>query len=600
MELEKLATAAVTTSIAKTDRLSSFINSGDKEPCWDGNIYIHEGKTRTKKNIKKVATQIKGKAVSKTSSKATIKYPISYDDLNAYMMNGGTMFFVVYLNKEDGSVIQIYYAELLPFKIKELFKTKKQNYQVVFRKFPADNKQKTELFLNFYANAQRQTSFAGQELPSLEDLTKQGVLESLSFHYTSIGKNHSHFSLPQKMDGKSLTLYANVKGGAAPIPIQYFENIRQISMSSGADDPVCVNGKEYYTGYSILTTAETIELHIGSCVRLIFPNVDIATDTISVSVKLKIQGTLKERIQGVKFILAIKKYGSLTITGTEFPITFPDKDHSDINIKLCLDTLEGYERAQILLDTMHVKKDLDFDNCTQDDIDNLNLLIATVGDKKLTKKAPVTEAQVQFVKIANLKLAVVYLKSKDGGYAIWDYFSNHFSVEWRDGNKPPVKISQFSTMVADDFLNLDNIDLQFILSDYQQMDMYAGLHEMANATMLEILKAYDRCHSQEMLEMAKKMCSWLAEYTEFTTKEVATINMLQIVLRERSLTFDEKAKLYAIISDTDDLFYKAGSFLLLDEQQEAQKILETLEPEVLDRFTAFPIYQRFYKENKND
>ena len=116
MELEKLATAAVTTSIAKTDRLSSFINSGDKEPCWDGNIYIHEGKTRTKKNIKKVATQIKGKAVSKTSPKATIKYPISYDDLNAYMMNGGTMFFVVYLNKEDGSVIQIYYAELLPFK----------------------------------------------------------------------------------------------------------------------------------------------------------------------------------------------------------------------------------------------------------------------------------------------------------------------------------------------------------------------------------------------------------------------------------------------------------------------------------------------------
>ena len=63
MGIEKLATSAVESSIEKTDRLSSFINSGDKEPCWDGNIYIHEGKNHTKKNIKKVATQVKGKKV---------------------------------------------------------------------------------------------------------------------------------------------------------------------------------------------------------------------------------------------------------------------------------------------------------------------------------------------------------------------------------------------------------------------------------------------------------------------------------------------------------------------------------------------------------
>ena len=53
MDLEKLATSAVIIALSKTERLSSFINSGDKEPCWDGNIYIHEDKTHTKKNIKK-------------------------------------------------------------------------------------------------------------------------------------------------------------------------------------------------------------------------------------------------------------------------------------------------------------------------------------------------------------------------------------------------------------------------------------------------------------------------------------------------------------------------------------------------------------------
>ena len=52
MELEKIAISAVETSIGKTDLLTSFINRGDKEPCWDGNIYIHESRDHTKRNIK--------------------------------------------------------------------------------------------------------------------------------------------------------------------------------------------------------------------------------------------------------------------------------------------------------------------------------------------------------------------------------------------------------------------------------------------------------------------------------------------------------------------------------------------------------------------
>lgn len=102
MELEKIATNAVETSIVKTDRLTSFISRGDKEPCWDGNIYIHESKLHTKKNLKKVATQVKGKAVTKKQVADTISYRISRDDLVAYMMNGGTMFFVVYIDRSTG------------------------------------------------------------------------------------------------------------------------------------------------------------------------------------------------------------------------------------------------------------------------------------------------------------------------------------------------------------------------------------------------------------------------------------------------------------------------------------------------------------------
>ena len=48
MDLEKIATASVKTSISITDELSSFINEGDKEPSWDGNIYIYANKDKRK------------------------------------------------------------------------------------------------------------------------------------------------------------------------------------------------------------------------------------------------------------------------------------------------------------------------------------------------------------------------------------------------------------------------------------------------------------------------------------------------------------------------------------------------------------------------
>ena len=52
MNIEKLATSAVIESISLTDVLDPFVNDGDKEPSWDGNVYIYADKRKTKKGIK--------------------------------------------------------------------------------------------------------------------------------------------------------------------------------------------------------------------------------------------------------------------------------------------------------------------------------------------------------------------------------------------------------------------------------------------------------------------------------------------------------------------------------------------------------------------
>ena len=598
MEIEKLATSAVVTELSKTDYLSSFINSGDKEPCWDGHIYIHQDKSKSKKNIKKVATQIKGKAVHPRAVKRTISYPVSFDYLNSYMMNGGVFFFVVYLDQDSGEVLQIYYASLLPVRIKELIEVKKNKYAVRFRKFPAGKGEKTELLLNFYEDSRKQASFAGKNLPTIDELAEQGVLESLTISYARIGQHNDFKDLPKVLDGNSITIYANVKGATAPIPVEYHESIGHITMSRDKSAPVSVDGHTYYESYKTIITANFIEHYIGSSVRIIVPNTDEKSDSINFSLKICLRGTLNERITAIEFIIAMIEHGSFAIDGIEVPAKFQQETLNRMRTQDFSQVLRGYKRTKELLDSMNVKKDLDIEKCTEEDFRKLNLLIGTIGDKHPVEGTPETAAFVQKITIANLILAVVYLKRESGGYYIYDYFGNHFDVTWSlQDDLPPIRVSQFSTMTPDDYLTLDNLNLKTVVEDYKRIEPSAAHWNQGNTSMLYMLKAYDKCQAAELLDAAEQMNAWLQTRPDFLEENITTLNQLQIVARRRSLTFQEKTKLTSIATASTVILQKIGALLLLDEQGEAEVLLDTLEEDDLSQLKEFPIY-KFYRESE--
>ena len=81
-------------------------------------IYIYANKDKRKESIKKVPVQVKGKQ-SDDFSLDTIKYPVTVVDLENYLIDGGVVFFVVYISK-DGRDTKIYYSCLLPVKIRNI------------------------------------------------------------------------------------------------------------------------------------------------------------------------------------------------------------------------------------------------------------------------------------------------------------------------------------------------------------------------------------------------------------------------------------------------------------------------------------------------
>ena len=595
MDLEKLATSAIEKEIAKTDLLSSFINSGDKEPCWDGHIYIHEDKKKTKKNIKKVAAQVKGKAVRTRDAKRTISYPISCDDLRAYMMNGGTVFFVVYLNKDTGDVLQIYYVSLLPVMVKKLLDEKKsrRTISVKFHKFPADNARKTELFLNFYEESKKQVSFAGKDLPNIDDLIKKGLLENISFSYTGLGACPDTRLLPKIIDGKSLTLYANIKGGTAPIPIEYFDEITNITTSKDTNIPISVKGHIYYDKVKTIATADTIEQQIGSSVKIIAPNVDKVDSSIKIYLNINLTGTLTEQIEALEFIIALVDNEAFNFGDAEFPAKFPQSELDRMEAYNFPEMLSNRKHIKEVLDSMNVKKDLELSKCTSDDIDNLMRIVNSIGDHRIIRGEIDEKNPGQKIKIANLTVAVVYIKA-NGGYRIYDFFGNRFDVKWAPEGMEPVEVSQFMMMRPDDYLTLDNLDLEKVVENFKIIPPSTTHFELSNNCMLSMLNAYDKAPNPELLNAARQMNVWLGQHTDFLSSEIVTLNRLQIELRERPLEFSEKQELYTIATTAKDEFQRLGAFLLLDEQEEARKIFDTLDEDRLNLFKGFPIY-KFYK-----
>ena len=115
--IETLAVNAVRSSIVTSNFLDQFIQDNDKEPSWDGHVYIYTHKSKRKDCLKgRLPVQVKG-VESNDFTKREISYPVATSDLTNYLNDGGSVFFVVYVGHEGAST-QIYYAELTPIKLR--------------------------------------------------------------------------------------------------------------------------------------------------------------------------------------------------------------------------------------------------------------------------------------------------------------------------------------------------------------------------------------------------------------------------------------------------------------------------------------------------
>lgn len=587
--IEVIAVSVVKESIVLSDYLDPIIQDNDKEPSWDGSVYIYRNKIKRKDSLAgRVPVQVKGK-ISSDHTQKEIMHRVHVDDLKNYLNDGGAVYFVVYIN-ESGLIRTIYYTPLTPIKLRIYIKQAKENktVNIPLQKFPEDGEAKANIFLNCYNDCQKQASFANAILYTEEELTKQGVLENITFSVSSYGKKSEDAILSSE-----IYFYAKTKGGSILQPLEIIPTDLHILVDVPAR--ITVSGKDFYNHFTRIKSIDETTLRFGESFSITIPK-----NTQKWKVNYSPADKLRQRAKDLEFLISVIENCGFEINGNELSFASDGLNLPDFDIAQQKIQLKDLQNAEKLLHTLHCGEDLLFSKMKPTEYRNLFTLVQVFVENKPIQELWPNLSPVLKVPIGNLAFAVWAFHSGDNPntYQIFDFFSHEHPVYLEDGGGLP--ISQFSILNTDDFLSLNNIQFSALLPSFQKITLADYVANRANNMLLDLLSAYDRSGDTriDILDAANSFADWLSEIPqEFLCKNVSLLNKLQTIKRSRSLTEDEENQLYELITHVSDDDVLTGAYLLLGIQQLANRHFKRMNAEQQNSFKLFPIY-RFWNSSQ--
>lgn len=593
--IETLSVNAVKDSITMSDFLEPFIADNDKEPSWDGAIYIYGCKDHKKENLKgRLSVQVKGKECNDFSHNE-ISYPMSIIDLKNYLYDGGVILFVVYIGG-GGITRKIYYIELPPIKLRLTLATVKdqKTKTLVLKQFPTDNNKKDTILLNCLENCQRQASFTNAKLFSLDELEKQGILEGITIPLTAVGVKDPQRALVTN----EVYMYANIKGSSIPQPLEFIPE--HLITNQEQNSIITIEDNVYYTKIQEIKTMENTTYKIGESFTISFVDVDKPC-------KMVYKNSTKVRIlaRDLDFMLSYIEFGYFKINGTIFKFDRDVADFSHFDMKEQKYCLKFAKRAVEALDMLNCKKDLDLNELSVEDRRNLEILITAFVEKQPVANLKSNLPPLMKLRVGKLYFAVCFqtFEGIKNTYNIYDFFKTEMAVAYdgKDGEKLPT--SQYCILHADDFLRINNIRFDVLLPSFQKVEKHYDIYNIANYFLLDLLTAFDNSNGErtEILKTAHEFATWIfhSANDDELPYHLRILNYLQVIKRERSYNDSELAELFALIeSSSAGEEILVGAYLLLDQQKAAEIHFDKLAFNVQESFKSYPIYH--FCMNKED
>ncbi len=592
---ESLAINAVSDSIDMTDHLKSSFAKGDKEPSWDGYVIIYKNKKSDRKDniIGRVSVQIKG-TVKKDFSKSEVSFSMPITDLKNYLHDGGTVLFVVYIdcsdNKSSTPDRKIYYSALTPVELYRLIKDAKgkNSKTVKLKEFPLDNTRKEEIILNCYNDCIKQVSFNGTTI-SLDELEKSGQFEGLSISVSTFGENNLS-NARRALFNNDVYVYANLKNSPIPHPLGKLKHIQEIEER---EDPILIDGKEYYSSYKIITEKDGRSYKIGNSLTI-----QEMGENRGLKINYRNSTWLRILVKDLEFMISYMRAGSLCIKNKmKVPFKRENADLSNFTIKKQEEFLCYLKKIVQVLDLLGYDRDIDLKKLTSKEESYLSMLVTAFIDQKPVKILQNEHDKqnkidpISKMSIGEATFALIFkpCAGKIGMYEIYDFFAEELRTTYRGSI-----VSQYIVLQAEDLCCLNNLKVEVLLPSFQCLERKEETYVLANLFLLELLKAYDISDQKrkDLLDTALLFAEWIQSSEDnHLDKCVCRLNYLQTIRRKRDFNSEEIDELYLLGEDNEtgeDV--KTAAYLLLGIKPLAQRHFNKLSLCDQNIFKNTPIY----------
>lgn len=592
IQLEMISVNQLKIDLSATGYLGPAINEGDKEPSWDGFVYVYENKRYNKKNIGKVPVQVKG-TYQKDISQNEIKYQAQVIDLKNYLEDGGVIYFVVYI--KSYKEYTIFYAQLEPIKLREILGEKTEGKtNIILKKLPKEDLDIVNIFKSFLYNRKQQMSFIDNPVYTIDTITDKYKELKLGFTMSGLGLKEDNFQT--FIDYNNVYLYADSPD--FPIPIPLMGQLTKIIAIEEDNQDISINNEVFYTKQTRKRAGEITTFLFGD-------SFEIIQNKHNFTFNYKAKHNVRILLKDLRFLILMFENNGFDINNYFFDMTDVLKQDKSFDIKKNKTALKKYEEIVELLDYLNIDGDLDLNKLSEKefrDITTLRKALIYKEEVLLKENISITTC----LEIQNYSIALAfYLKENETDlYTIEDLFQVEKSVLYTKNIESNVQttVPMFRVMDAQDLVKSSNIHFETLIDKYKVLKDEPNILSDANLFVLQLILAADLCTENDLkrnvfLKTSLTFMDWLKNENN-NSNELSIIslrlNELQIFKRLRSLFQSEIEELIEIADSnesSDDI--KFGACVLLDDKIRAINHLNKLSSEDQEFMKDYPIYDLF-------
>lgn len=578
VKIEMGAVLSIKQAIFRHDLMKDYINDNDKEPSWDGFIYIYKAESLKAEDIMyRVPVQVKGKNDEKLLKRKFISYPVEYKHLRNYYGDGGVFYIVVALS-DDGEQTAIFYKSLTTIVLADLLKgteNKKpeQTKSVVLQRLEKNNSEKLyRVLTQFGMDRKKQGSGNGEIVKKAINIDVMDKVDSIEI--TSYSAKSMEELFKEIVTGE-ISLYGHRTDIDMWTPFDYAHQkeivFKQIVKRNKS---ISLDGHLFYDSYLV----ERLPAEGNKPIIRLSQNLVIDFD--GGKINFDMLSDLNTLLHDVEFLNQLRNEKDFYVDQVKVAeirnVNF--SQHMEKRMKIVIDLDAAFKDIGFKCN----KKFEDFTDANWKSVNELlNLYRGNIKPKEGNEHA-------WYMWYWDDKVVPLFLiRKEDESIEVVNWFITDKYVIFAD-KEEHCFLPKFSLFKRDILEKLYDVELDVWVKEINKLNSFEKITPELYLCFIELVAAYDITHNEKYFVVAEMIIDKVLEH--LPDDEYGIINKLQLVKRKGELTEENVALLEEFERKTDDPMIKCAVNILLENKRVAKKIIEDMSKENKELLMSYPIY----------